>query len=182
MLESETLGGFRLKTEVGMVVWGSNWLDLSSVSHFHGRCFVNVSVNVFKESLRSNMLCSLIWKDIKLGKRDKINCTQKSPPCFSCLQSLHSFLHHFHHDYVTPFLQVTSPGLEKQSIQSRRGEEGRGKKREIWVEISPEVVGCLQEKRRRSNLEGRRIFPSQVIHLCLQNSFRDQSYCAFVVL
>ena len=65
-----------------------------------------------------------------------------------------------------PFLQVISPGLEKQSIQSRLCETGGGKK-EIWEEISPEVVGRCQKK-RRSNLEGRRIFPSQVIHLCLQ--------------
>lgn len=61
--------------------------------------------------------------------------------------------HYFHHDYVTPFLQVISPGLEKQSIQSRPREEEKGRKKGRFErEISPEVVGVLrgEEKKARS--------------------------------
>lgn len=155
---------------------------------------MKLPVHVFKECLRSNMAARVVWFYLKKAfnwkkSRDRTYCVQKSPMCSLCvfpistkLSSLHSFLHYFHHDYVTPLLHVISPGLEKQSIQSRLREEGRGKKeRDLSGNLS-RSCWALREKRRRSNLEGRRIFPSQVIHLCLQNSFRDQSYCAFVVL
>lgn len=76
-----------------------------------------------------------------------------------------------------PLTASNFPWIRKtiNPITSKRGEKKNRSNlsRSCWV---------LWQKRRRSNLEGRHIFPSQVIHLCLQNSFRDQSYCAFVVL
>lgn len=72
-------------------------------------------------------------------------------PISAKLLSLHSFLHCFHHDYVTPFSQVISPGLEKQSIQSRlREEEMEKKKREICEEIQKLLSVAAEEKKEQS--------------------------------
>lgn len=91
--------------------------------------------------------------------------------CGKIILSLHSCRHTFAM-IMWPLLQVISLGLEKQSIQSRRGEGKNG-----WrVEISQEVgEGCWGRRGKREQSRGLDIFPSQVIHLCLQNCFREQS-------
>lgn len=70
-----------------------------------------------------------------------------------------------------PLFASNFPWIRKtiNPIKTKRG--GEGKKRDLSGNLS-RSCWALREKRRRSNLEGQRIFPSQVIHLCLQNSFQ----------
>lgn len=76
---------------------------------------------------------------------------------------------------TSPFSQLIPPGLEKKAINPIRKE--RQKEGDLGGKSLQKLLGVAGEEKK-----GRRRFPSQVIHLFLQNSFRDQSYCAFVVL
>lgn len=80
--------------------------------------------------------------------------------CFSyqgSLQSRHSFLHYFLCDYVTPFFASNFPWIRKtiNPIKTKRGGGGGGEKKwQIWVEISPEVVGRSRGEEKKEQSRG----------------------------
>lgn len=99
----------------------------------------------------------------------------------------HSSPRCFHRDYVTPFLQVISPGLEKQSIQSGARKEGRRKKKKQrfeWKSLQKlSGVSRGEEKKEQSggaayiSLSSNSFMSSKLFHrpelLCLCSALKS---------
>lgn len=76
-----------------------------------------------------------------------------------------------------PFLQVISPGLEKQSIQSRLREEGRKKKRDLRGNLSRSCWALRGEEKREQSRGPAYIFLSSNSFMSSKLSQRPELLC-----